>query len=94
VPCVTPARVLRSDAAEALSAATRASWNPSSSTWPAESRTIARHPGGTRLALGTIVPGYTNGVDLFHFWEPGPSHSERDWGRRLFRPLLAFFGQP
>lgn len=34
--------------------------------------------------------GYTLGVDLFHWWEPGAPHTEAAWAARVSRPLELF----
>ena len=36
--------------------------------------------------------GYTDGVDLWHWYEPGAPHNEAAWADRVFRPLESFGG--
>lgn len=36
--------------------------------------------------------GYTEGVDLHSFWDPGAEHNEAAWAARVFRPLDIFAG--
>ncbi|RLB62178.1 MAG: hypothetical protein DRI90_09685, partial [Deltaproteobacteria bacterium] len=36
--------------------------------------------------------GYVQGVDLWHWVEPGAPHNEAAWAARVWRPLGAFAG--
>jgi predicted alpha/beta superfamily hydrolase len=36
--------------------------------------------------------GYTEGTDLFYWYEPGATHDEASWSARVFRPLQVFAG--
>jgi predicted alpha/beta superfamily hydrolase len=36
--------------------------------------------------------GYTEGTDLFYWYEPGATHDEAHWAARVFRPLQIFAG--
>lgn len=40
-----------------------------------------------------LKKGYRSGEDFMYFQEPWAVHSEADWGKRLFMPLLYFFGE-
>lgn len=37
-----------------------------------------------------LAEGYTNEVDLWHWWEPDAPHTEAAWGARVERPLGVF----
>lgn len=39
-----------------------------------------------------LKKGYQSGEDFMYYQEPMAVHSERDWGERIFMPLLYFFG--
>lgn len=35
--------------------------------------------------------GYRKGIDLEYFFDPNGDHTEKDWSRRVWRPLVLFF---
>jgi predicted alpha/beta superfamily hydrolase len=48
---------------------------------------------GYKLMVDTLIEkGYRKGVDLDYFFDKDGDHTERDWSRRLWRPLTFFFG--
>jgi predicted alpha/beta superfamily hydrolase len=39
-----------------------------------------------------VSKGFNSGEDFMYYQVPGAVHSEEDWGKRVFMPLLYFFG--
>jgi predicted alpha/beta superfamily hydrolase len=48
--------------------------------------------GAKEVADMLMGKGYISGTDLMFYQEPMAIHSELDWGKRIFQPLLYFFG--
>jgi len=37
-----------------------------------------------------LAAGYSEGVNLWHFWEPGAEHNEAAWAARIAVPVGIF----
>jgi predicted alpha/beta superfamily hydrolase len=47
---------------------------------------------GQRMFVELSKKGYVIGQDIDYYYAPGAEHNEREWAKRLERPLLFFFG--
>lgn len=47
---------------------------------------------GQKMFVELSKKGYVIGQDIDYFYSPGAEHNEREWAKRLERPLIFFFG--